>query len=195
MTLWKIGTSTLIQARLPAHHSLKTAAITHNAVRPAPRLTFPRLPKALITRHEVLKSSVRATYIIFCFSKWKLVIDKNDIDNTPHVYLKFLQVNLKLYKDQDVCKLAHKYSNALNGICLGIGMTCSCTYTASVISNLLYLLRVILKCQVWHLCQILTAPQNCSSYYLRNLKYRHVAISTLNWHTCLLYTSPSPRDA
>jgi len=127
MTLWKIGTSTLIQARLPAHHSLKTAAITHNAVRPAPRLTFPRLPQAHITRHEVLKSSVRATHIIFCFSKWKLVIDKNDIDNTPHVYLQFLQVNLKLYKDQDVCKLAHKYSKALNGICLGIGMTCSCT--------------------------------------------------------------------
>lgn len=69
MTLWKIGTSTLIQARLPAHHSLKTAAITHNAVRPAPRLTFPRLPQAHITRHEVLKSSVRATYIIFCFFK------------------------------------------------------------------------------------------------------------------------------
>jgi len=69
MTLWKIGTSTLIQARLPAHHSLKTAAITHNAVRPAPRLTFPRLPQAHITRHEVLKSSVRATHIIFMLTQ------------------------------------------------------------------------------------------------------------------------------
>lgn len=65
MTLWMIGTSTLIQARLPVHRSLKTAAIIHNAVRPAPRLTLPRLPQAHITR--LLESSVRATYIFFVF--------------------------------------------------------------------------------------------------------------------------------